>query len=384
MERLLKPRVFETDHNAPDAAKQWKYFQKTFSNFLTAVGENANKLQLLVNHISPDVYLLIEECLTYEQAITTLRKLYVKPPNEVYARHLLATRVQQESESLDSFLQALKDLSKDCNFGAVTAAQHRDEYIRDSFITGIQSAVNRTRLLENAQLDLDTMFAQARSLDSAQKSSITYQAQHFKVNAIRQNQSEITKAPSESASPGTAAAQGNTCSFCGYRAHPRYKCPAKDEICGKCHKPGHFMKVCRSRKPTSAATVDPNNLPEEEQDKEHPSSEYNYSIPFLNSILAVTNQRRKRSKTSVTLTGNYVIDALVDTGSDLSFIHPKVVAERSLRVFPVPPEYAEIALADTSVCSKVMRVCRENITLKGRSYKDTLLLILSGLCADII
>ena len=103
MERLLKPRVFETDHNAPDAAKQWKYFQKTFSNFLTEVGENANKLQLLVNHISPDVYLLIEECLTYEQAITTLRKLYLKPPNEVYARHLLATRVQQESESLDSF-----------------------------------------------------------------------------------------------------------------------------------------------------------------------------------------------------------------------------------------------------------------------------------------
>ena len=87
MDRLLKPRVFETDHNATDAAKQWKYFFKTFQNFLSAVDASANKLQLLINYVSPDVYTLIEDCETYEQAIATLKKIYVKPPNIVYARH---------------------------------------------------------------------------------------------------------------------------------------------------------------------------------------------------------------------------------------------------------------------------------------------------------
>ena len=386
MDRLLKPRCFETDHNAPDAEKQWKYFYKTFTNFLTAVQGDENKLQLLVNHISPDIYPLIEDCLTYDQAIATLRKIYVKPPNEVYSRHLLATRVQQEGESLDSFLQALKDLSKNCNFGPVTAAQHRDEYIRDSFITGIQSAAIRTRLLENAQLDLDTMFAQARSLDTAQKSSITYQTQHLKINAMKQNTQHMSKPTSVSPPPATAAARGNTCYFCGYSYHPRYKCPAKDEICGKCHIRGHFMKVCRNRKPTSAAIGNANNVPREQEEEEDPSSKYSYdSIPFLSSILAVTNPRRKRSRTSVKMDGfDAEIEALVDTGAQISSIHPKVVAARSLKVFPPPSWCTEIALADTSLSSKVMGVCRENITVKGKPYKDTQLFILSGLCADII
>ena len=93
MERLLKPKVFETLSDAPDAAKQWKYFFRCFQNFLAALDgdpEDQNRLQLLINHISPDIYAFIDECLTYEQAIAVLKRLYVKTPNTVFARHLLA------------------------------------------------------------------------------------------------------------------------------------------------------------------------------------------------------------------------------------------------------------------------------------------------------
>ena len=170
MDRLLKPKEFDTDHNAPDATKKWKYFFKTFQNFLASVeSEDDKKLELLTNHISHDVYTIIENCLTYEQAVTALKKAYVKPVNTVYACHLLAIRRQQDGETLDSFLQSLNVLSKDCKFSAVTADQHRDESIRDSFISGIQSDQIRQRLLENTELDLQTMFNQARSLDIAQK-----------------------------------------------------------------------------------------------------------------------------------------------------------------------------------------------------------------------
>ena len=99
MDRLLKPKEFDTDHNAPDATKKWKYFFKTFQNFLASVeSEDDKKLELLTNHISHDVYTIIENCLTYEQAVTALKKAYVKPVNTVYARHLLAIRRQQDGD----------------------------------------------------------------------------------------------------------------------------------------------------------------------------------------------------------------------------------------------------------------------------------------------
>ena len=80
----------------------------------------------------------MEECADYESAITTLRNIYVKPTNEIYARHQLATRRQQAGEGLDEYLQALKILRKECNFKPVTATEYCEEYIRHAFISGIQ------------------------------------------------------------------------------------------------------------------------------------------------------------------------------------------------------------------------------------------------------
>jgi len=41
------------------------------------------------------VYDFIEECETYDEAITALQNLYVRVPNEIFARHLLATTKQE-------------------------------------------------------------------------------------------------------------------------------------------------------------------------------------------------------------------------------------------------------------------------------------------------
>ena len=47
----------------------------------------------------------------------------VKPTNEIYSRHLLATRTQEESEALDQYQQVLRHLNTDYNFTAVTAIE---------------------------------------------------------------------------------------------------------------------------------------------------------------------------------------------------------------------------------------------------------------------
>ena len=173
--KLLKPDRFSVEPGAADAERSWKHFFRTFQNFIDAVpGEYVNKLSLLCNCISSEVYSLVEEAHSYEDAIITLKRLYIKPVNTVYARHLLATCKQQPHQSIDEYLQKLKSLAKDCQFAAVTAQDHRDESIRRAFISGLTSYQIRQRMWENTTLYLVTMFNQARSLETAQKSSESY------------------------------------------------------------------------------------------------------------------------------------------------------------------------------------------------------------------
>ena len=80
-----------------------------------------NKFKVLCVHISGNVYELIEHCSDYETATQKLREIYLKTPNVIFARHLLATQKQQPGKSLQEFLQSLHVLSKDCNFRNVTA-----------------------------------------------------------------------------------------------------------------------------------------------------------------------------------------------------------------------------------------------------------------------
>ena len=137
----------------------------------------------MVNFVSPTVFHYIEAVEDYEVAFAMLEALFVKPTNEIYARHLLATRRQKASETLDEYLQALKTLSKDCIFKNGMAAQYCDKSIRDVFITGLMSNSIRQRLLENKTLDLKTMFDQARSLKSTMKSSESYTKSQSSFNA---------------------------------------------------------------------------------------------------------------------------------------------------------------------------------------------------------
>ena len=75
---------------------------------------------------------------------------------------------------------------------------------------------------------------------------------------------------------------------------------------------------------------------------------------------------------------------LVDTGADLTFIHPKIVQAKSLRVFPVPDECSEVSMANKSLTASSMGLCKEHFVVRGHEYKDMELSILPDLCADIV
>ena len=178
----MKPSHLDLNVSSTTASKEWKHWLKTFENYVEVLGQSlpegrqVDKLKVLVNCVSHNVFEHIKECETYDAAIAILTNLYTstKTSNEILARFLLATAKQGSEQSIDEFLLSLEKLAKDCNFRTVTAPQYKQEMVRDAFINGISSHMVREKLLENDQLCLETATQLAKELDLAQKNSNSY------------------------------------------------------------------------------------------------------------------------------------------------------------------------------------------------------------------
>ena len=142
MEQILKPDKLELDPQAVGASNSFDHWLHCFETFLTSssvVQTETDKLHVLHARVSDQVFSMIRDAETYKDAIELLKGQYNKQSNEIYARHLLATRRQQPGESGDQFLRALRALGRACNCKTVTAAQNTEDLIRDAYVTGIRS-----------------------------------------------------------------------------------------------------------------------------------------------------------------------------------------------------------------------------------------------------
>jgi len=191
---------------------------------------------VLTNFVTPKIYQYIEDVTEYDLAIETLGKLFIKPKNEVYAHHVLATKNQHPLESVREYMQVLRTLSKDCNFQQVTAVQHQSEYIRDSFIRGLRSSWMRQWLLENVTLGLEEVFNQACTLETAARNAEFYRptSQSSAVKVLQPKREEDL--------PNYAAALTEKCFFCGNKKHPRSRCPAEELIATSARKRDILLK----------------------------------------------------------------------------------------------------------------------------------------------
>ena len=380
MERYLRPDRLETDPSSTTAAKEWTHWIRTFRNFTQAVqttNPTVDKLNLLINYVAPKVYDYIADCSDYDTAESTLQARYVKPKNEIFARHVLATRRQELNETLDQFLQSLKLLAKDCNFKAVTAVEAADQYIRDAFINGLSSNVIRQRLLENKTLDLQTAYEQAHTLEMAQKHSASYtQFETVTASAVNLQSDMSGQGISEKREVGLDVRTGNEnsgqllasvapnaskCYFCGYTKHPRYKCPARDAMCNNCRKKGHFAKVCKAGKQSNAASM-------------------TQCSATLATMAGTSPLCLQKSVCSSRING-VSVQALIDTGSSDNFVNQSVVEKLKLTVYP---EQGNVSMADTSSLSTVLGSCKVELELGVEIYHDVKLQVLPSLCSDIV
>ena len=363
--KALRPRVFEADPENGDSKRQWLHWHKSFTTYLAQMQDltEADKLNLLVNHIDAAVYEIISEASTYREAVEILANTFAKAPSPIFARYALKTCKQQTGESLDAFLQKLKRLSVDCNYEAVSAQVHKEEAIRDAFIGGVLSNNIRQRLLEDNNLTLQVAYDRARSLESAQNNADMYHTIAVAPQHIAKLQSsvehETTDQPCCSSSPeDQSAATIERCMFCGNKRHPRKFCPARNVECFKCAKKGHFSKVCRS--------------------KLIPGKETNDTAATILRI----KSKIARSEVNVEVIVNGVkANALIDTGSTLSHLSSELSKRLKLEL---ADSHHFVGLAIKGCTSKSLGKCLVDIELKGRCYHKVSFTVLEDLLTDVV
>ena len=365
----MKPERLSVDPNSQDAAKQWKHWARTFDNYLESLeqerrdGDPAiNKLRILTNSVDYKVFDYIEDSESYDAAIATLKALYVKTPNAVFARHRLATAKQQPGQTLSEFLQKLQSLSKDCEFQAVTAEVHRQEAVRDAFINGLLSSAIRQRLLENRELNLDTAFTQANSLDLAQQHSQAYDTlKGAQVMAVpTHNSDENSSSSDEKDHTASVSKPKKPCYFCGSKLpHLRRNCPARNALCFKCQKRGHFSKCCKSQRSPAAASPS--------------SSQQMCAIKTAPSCLSYS--------TIKSFVQGHELSTIIDSGSSMSFIND--VTAKTINL-PIESCRDEISLASSSTRGQIVGHCVVDLTIQGKKYEQIALGVLKDLCADLL
>ncbi|XP_064469584.1 uncharacterized protein K02A2.6-like [Ornithodoros turicata] len=166
----------------------------------------------------------------YVVAVIKLRTRFTTSVNRTAERYKFRSRAQFAEETVDEYVSALTELASTCSFGSLT-----EEMICDQFVEKTDRREIRDRLLLEPSLTLDSALVIGRQVEQAIRESalLSSPVHSSQVAGIRKNDSAPVKAK---------------CFRCGSAKHKANhpSCPAKDKICRKCHKKGHFESVCRS------------------------------------------------------------------------------------------------------------------------------------------
>ena len=366
MPNKLKPPILDIETSDPEASRKYKHWKRVFEAFLEMEAKDAdkpediNKLNYLISFVNHNIYEMVEEANSYEEAEKLLSDTFIQTKNVLYTRHALISRKQKESENITDYLQALKILAKDCVFTNLSANQLRDEFIREAFVAGLRKIETKQKVLESQKTNLADIVTVARVYEESCENASTLSVPSPLACPISKDSEEVENTGAAIQTRYTSNQLNRNCSWCGgYRKHAREQCPARDAICSHCKRPGHYSKVCRIKaynSKGSSAVI----------------------LPVLASISKVPECLQK-STIRVGI-GRHDVAALQDTGSGGDFIHPNIVKRCNLKIFP---EEGALMMANTEQKSVTTGFVKTTLRIHGKLY-PVKLTILPNSCVDII
>ena len=385
---LPLPKDLTADPNSADGPRAFKYWIRTVEDYLSTLQEyrkenepEINKARIVRSFISQDIFALVEELQDYDSIIATLRQVYVKRKNNVYARHLLVSRKQETGENVAQYLLVLKSLAKDCTFQDVSADRYRNELIRDSFINGISSAAIRQRLLERDDVTLQQAFELADSLERAQLQAVSMNQNLLSSSSIvattpieRDSEPCETNLPFNARDRLIASTSANTttrltaktCYYCGGPFHKKIVCPAKGKTCFNCGKIGHFSKACKSPSSKTAHVS---------------STAFDTTVARYFTSTSTGAPHCLRRTVVESFINDYRVKTLFDTGASENFIDESLIKRLGIRYKKKP---SNVTMASKALHLFTLGRAHVTLTILGKTYHNVSVDIMTNACADII
>lgn len=218
---------FFTVNDIPDAKKA--------PALLSLVGPKVFKL--LKNLVSPET----PDSRTYQQLCDALKAHYTPKSNRTAERFRFQNRKQQDGETIQDFLAALKDCSLKCEFGADLNSR-----LVDGFVHGISNSVIQKKLLAKSDLNLEKAIKIATAIEQANADAkeITKEVKpvNFIKSGTRNDNHRSRQKPDKRQKPAT-----QPCYRCNGKNHTPDICYFKKSKCNYCLKVGHVERACRNK-----------------------------------------------------------------------------------------------------------------------------------------
>lgn len=345
-------------------AENWSKFKQRFMLYLEATEKISKpdklKVALLLSSMGDECIeifntfkLSTEDSNKFDTVLQNFDSYFEPKKNTVIARYKFFNCVQQENETVDSFVTNLKNLAKDCAF-----ENQEESLIRDLLIIGIRDSAVKEKLLIDSDLSLQKAVEYCRAKESSQiQVKLMNEGSVVKTEAVQSVKSKYRnetnwKSNSKSKNKDTKLKYSkNTCSKC-FRKHAYGKCPAWGKTCNNCRKLNHFSVACRNRKIN-------------EIEDNHSS----FSSDSANSLLLETVNYVDSLKSEwreAVLVDNFEIVFKIDTGSEVNIIpineYRNISEKRNL-------EKTDKKLRSyTGHSLKILGTCKLNCTFGNKSH----------------
>lgn len=238
--------------------------------------------------------------------------------NVIFERANFFKRAQNIDEQVDVFINEIYKMADSCDFGIL-----KEEMIRDRIVVGIKDCRLSEVLQMDADLTLTTAVAKVRQAESVHaQQELVRNSENVAVEVVQTRYKENFNRKKSNGSNGNQ--QRNLCRKCGAMPwHSWENCPAKDAVCHKCRKKGHYQRVCTTKVSIQELALG-NNINCAADDNQGNEESF-----YICSIRGVT--RYKPWLVNVDLNGNG-ITFKVDTGADVSVIGRQTAENMNIQV----------------------------------------------------
>eukprot|EP00731_Ephydatia_muelleri_P030587 Em0022g101a len=178
----------------------------------------------------------------YEEVMRKLDKHFQVRRNVIFERARFNRRDQLDGETAEKYITELYSLVEHCDYGTMT-----EEMLRDRLVVGIRDKM----MSEKLQLDQDL---------TLEKAKIIIRQQVLQVGEKMALDGAFTQKKPHQIASNHPERNRKKCIRCGKGQHPYHACPAKDTVCHKCHRKGHFQNQCLSK---TVAEIQPEDVDEE-------------------------------------------------------------------------------------------------------------------------